>query len=61
MMIALVLIMLSLIDVWVRKDHIILEKHLRSIFQTAALSLLAYALYIYDVEAVYPEEPVKVI
>ena len=50
--IALILIMFSLIDIWVKKEHLILIKHFRTILQTAALSLLAYALYTYYVEAV---------
>ena len=50
--IALILIMFSMIDIWVRKEHIILIKHFRTILQTAALSLLAYALYTYYIEAV---------
>lgn len=45
--ISLVLIMLSLVDVWVDPVNISIAKHLRSIFQTTALALLVYALYVY--------------
>ncbi len=51
LMIALILIMFSLVDFWVGKQHLILSKHLRSILQTAALFLLAYALYYYYISA----------
>lgn len=47
LMISLILIMFSLFDIWVPKHNIILIKHIRSILIVAALSLLAYALYIY--------------
>jgi len=45
--ISLVMIMLSLVDLWVSKKSLILTKHIRSIFQTTALFLLAYTLYTY--------------
>ena len=43
----LVLLMLSLVDIWVRKEKLIVFKHIKSIFQTLALFILAYTLYIY--------------
>nr|QBK90851.1 MAG: hypothetical protein LCPAC201_01520 [Pithovirus LCPAC201] len=45
--ISLILIMLSLVDVWVDAENLSVAKHIRSIFQTTALSLLVYALYVY--------------
>jgi hypothetical protein len=50
--VALVLIMLSLVDVWVGTDNLSISKHLRSIFQTSAMALLVYALYIYYVDVI---------
>lgn len=47
MVIAVVLAMLSLIDVWIQPKMISLTKHIKSIFQTTALTLLVYALYMY--------------
>ena len=52
LMTALILIMLSLIDIWVSKDKLILIKHIRTVLQTSALILLAYALYVYYFDAV---------
>lgn len=45
--IALVLILFSMYDLWLPKRKIIYVKHFRSICIVAALSLLAYALFIY--------------
>lgn len=45
--ISLIFIMLSLVDIWVDQDNLSVAKHIRSIFQTSALSLLIFALYIY--------------
>nr|QBK89599.1 MAG: hypothetical protein LCPAC001_01090 [Pithovirus LCPAC001] len=45
LMVSIFLIMFSLIDVWVGKSNLILLKHIRTIFNTAALALLIYALY----------------
>lgn len=45
--IAIILLILSLIDFWLPSELLILNKHIKSIFQTAALSLLVYTLYIY--------------
>ncbi len=47
LLISLILIMLSLIDIWVRKDKILLSKHFRTVFQTIALVFLVFALYSY--------------
>lgn len=48
MFIAIILIMVSLIDIWVDKDALYLFKHIKSSLQTAALTLLAFALYNYS-------------
>lgn len=45
LMVSIFLIMFSLLDVWVGKSNLILLKHVRTIFNTAALALLIYALY----------------
>lgn len=50
LMVALILILLSLIDVWVKKKYQVIVKHVRSIFQTAALIVLGYVLYLYYCE-----------
>lgn len=50
--VGIVLIMFSLIDVWLPKQEMVISKHLRTIFQTGALSLLALALYIYYQETI---------
>jgi len=52
LMISLVMIMLSLIDIWVDRENLILIKHVRTILQTSALLLLAYGLYTYYVETI---------
>ena len=52
LMISLVMIMLSLIDVWVDRENLILVKHVRTILQTSGLLLLAYGLYTYYVDTI---------
>ncbi len=52
LILALVFIMLSLVDIWVNKEHLALAKHVRSVLHTAALALLAYALYLYYLDQV---------
>lgn len=47
--VALILTMLSMIDIWVPFRQLYLVKHLKSIFQTTSLSLLMFALYTYYV------------
>lgn len=44
---AFILIMLSMIDIWASRKHLSLIKHIKSSLQTAALSLLALALFVY--------------
>jgi len=43
----LILIMLSMVDIWVTKNRVYLSMHIRSIFQTMGLILLTYSLYLY--------------
>lgn len=45
MALAVILAVLSLIDIWVPLKYVSLAKHIRSIFQTAALTLIIYVLY----------------
>ena len=45
--IAIVLAMFSLIDIWVSPKYLSLTKHVKSILQTCALSLLIFGLYMY--------------
>lgn len=51
-LIGLVMIMLSMVDIWVDKENFILVKHFRTILQTASLFLLAFALYIFYLEII---------
>jgi hypothetical protein len=44
---AVVLAMFSLIDVYVQPKYLSISKHVKSILQTLALTLLVYALYMY--------------
>lgn len=50
--VALVLTMLSLIDIWVSKKWITLVKHVKSILQTSSLTLIIFALYHYYLERI---------
>ena len=45
--VAFILLMLSLVDLWVPKNKMSIVKHLKTSLQTASLSLLALALYLY--------------
>lgn len=49
MIIAIILCMLSLIDVWVKPQWVAVVRHIKSVFQTASLALLIYALYMFYV------------
>lgn len=53
--VALVLTMLSLVDVWVPKKWVTLVKHVKSVLQTASLALIIFALYTYYVERVFQD------
>ena len=39
--------MISLVDIWVKEDKLILLKHIRTTLQTSFLFLMVYALYLY--------------
>ncbi len=54
--VSIVLLMGSLVDVWVNKENIIIIKHIRSIFNTTALSLLIYALYTHYSDMLHSDE-----
>lgn len=44
---AFILLLLSIIDIWVREWWVPYIAHIRSILETMALALLIYALYLY--------------
>src|SRR5581483_10355498 len=46
-LLAIVLILLAMIDVWVPEKWISIVNHIRSIFQTGSLTLILFALYLY--------------
>jgi hypothetical protein len=46
-LIAIVLAMFSLLDVWVQPKYLSITRHIKSILQTMSLTLLIYALYSY--------------
>lgn len=55
---AIILNMASMFDVWVTKNWLSVVMHFKSGLQTAALTLVIYALYMYYIEG--PSElPVK--
>lgn len=55
---AIIFSMLTLIDVWVPHRFLPLEKHIKSILQTSAITLLIFALYRFFIEkAKEPKEP----
>ena len=45
--VALILLMISLVDLWVGKDKMSIVKHVKTALHTASLTLLALALYLY--------------
>ena len=52
LILALILLMLSLVDVWVDPENMALCRHLRTIFHTTSITLLVFALYMYYYEVV---------
>ena len=44
---AFILLMISLVDLWVGKNKLLIVKHIKTYLHTASLSLLAVALYLY--------------
>lgn len=49
LIVAFILLMLSLVDLWVPKHKMSIVKHIKTSLQTASLTLLALALYLYYV------------
>lgn len=47
LIVAFILLMISLIDVWVSPDNLSIAKHVETSLHTASLSLLALGLYLY--------------
>lgn len=47
LIVAFILLMISLIDVWVPSDKMSIVKHVKTTFHTMSLTLLALALYLY--------------
>lgn len=47
MVVAVIIALLSLVDIWVRPKWISVVRHVKSALQTAALTLVVYALYVY--------------
>jgi hypothetical protein len=52
LLLALVFLMLSLVDIWVKPENMHLMRHIRTIFHSVALTLLVFALYMYYSEAI---------
>ena len=50
LVLAIIIVMLSLLDVWVRKEYLSVCKHVKSTLQTIALVLLIFAFYTYYIE-----------
>lgn len=49
LIVAFVLLMLSLLDIWVNQEHMSVVKHIKTTLHTGSLSLIALALYLYYV------------
>ena len=45
--VALVLAVLSVLDVWVQPKYVSIAKHIKSILQAASLTLIVYSLYVF--------------
>jgi len=52
LLLALVLLMLSLVDIWVKPENMHLIRHIQTIFHTASLTLLVFGLYLYYSETI---------
>ena len=50
LVLAIIIIMLSLLDVWVRREYLSVNKHIKSALQTISISMLIYALYTYYID-----------
>jgi hypothetical protein len=47
---AIIVILLSLLDVWVEKKYLSVAKHAKSVLQTLAITLIIYALYSFYID-----------
>ena len=47
LIVAFILLMLTLVDIWVNKEKMSIVKHIKTSIHTASLTLLALALYLY--------------
>lgn len=52
-----VFILLSMLDIWVKKEYISVIRHIKSVLETFAVVILIYAFYTYYVE--YPHSILK--
>lgn len=50
LVLAIIIVMLSLIDIWVRKEYLSVNKHVKSALQTIAITLLIYTFYSYYID-----------
>jgi len=54
---AIILSMITLIDVWVTHEYLPVVKHIKSVLQTAAITLLIFGLYRFFIEHSGEEKP----
>lgn len=47
---AIIIILLSLLDVWVERQYMSVTKHVKSVFQTIAIVLIIYAFYSFYID-----------
>jgi hypothetical protein len=47
---AIIIILLSLLDIWVEKQYMTVAKHVKSVFQTIAIVLIIYAFYSFYID-----------
>lgn len=47
---SIIVILLSLLDVWVEKQYLTISKHAKSVLQTIAISTIIYALYSFYID-----------
>lgn len=61
LLLSLILLMLSLVDIWVKPENMALMRHIRTILHTTSLALLVLALYLYYIEVIRvdPNTPTK--
>lgn len=50
LVLAVIIVMLSLLDLWVEKQYLSVNKHAKSALQTIAIVLLIYAFYSYYID-----------